>query len=158
MRVWLLAAAVVAILLGADANLAQSQTNAEQCDWRTARSMSVIGIERSGERFKGQCVRTYGQLTSRNVGAEGPGGEYVFIGAYFDDELLRDTFDVRPRTVRVLGVLGHCSDTCRDIEAQNAQEAVRAAAEGRQPDEILCMPIGHCHYYNDPYIQVQAVH
>jgi hypothetical protein len=136
---------------------AQSQTEAPRCDWRTARSISVVGIERSGQRHKGECVRTYGQLTARIIGASARGGEYVFVGAYFEDQALRDAFIDQPRTVHVLGVLGHCDDACRDADEQNQREIRAAAAEGREPEEILCMPIGHCHHYSDPFITVQAV-
>jgi hypothetical protein len=130
-------------LLACGAALAQSSAPRD-CAWETAERISLRELERSGERLVGRCVRVRGELNARNMRVERRLGatitESTMIGAYFIDGALRASFSERPRHTQALGVVGHCRNVC-------------AAAD---PDTI-CMPSGHCHYYDDPYVMIQRV-
>lgn len=85
--------------------------------------------------------------------------ETTFVGAYFDEPALADALQDRPRSGQALGVVGHCADVCADNYRQWEEERAAAEREGREPSQDLpfCMPVGFCHYYDDPYVSVQQV-
>lgn len=123
---------------------AQSESTPAECTWEIAIEIGVRALERSGERLVGQCVRVRGHLNARDMRVErrlsATTAEETLIGAYFVDASTRTALSERPRYAQALGVVGHCSNVCDDADA-----------------EAICMPVGHCHYYDDPYVMIQDV-
>lgn len=123
---------------------AQTEAQPPACTWETAQPISLRVLERSDERLVGQCVRVRGDLSARDMSVErrrsATTTEETIIGAYFVDNDMRSTFSERPRFTQALGVVGHCRNVCADADP-----------------EAICMPIGHCHYYDDPYVMIQDV-
>lgn len=150
--------ASVAGLLGARAAEVEPDP---ACTWESAEAVGVIALDRSELRYRGYCVRVRGMLDTRSIGVtrRGDRNERVFIGAYFAEPAMRDDY-ITARSVEVLGIVGHCRDICAD-ENEALQRQAEAERNGVAPeaseDIPLCMPVGHCHYYDDPYILVQAV-
>jgi hypothetical protein len=138
-------AGLLAVMVLAICGVAWAQSAATTaCTWENARTVSLLALEASGERLVGQCVRVRGQLTARDMSVERRRGATTTvettIGAYFVDRSVQVALADRPRYVQALGVVGHCRNVCADSD----------------PDAI-CMPIGHCHYYDDPYVMIQDV-
>ena len=134
---------------------------APHCTWETASRISVDTLERSEERLKGQCVRVRGMLDYRSLSTTRSTGitsrEITFIGAYFADDALRQSFLNHPRRVEALGAVGHCRDICAEADKANRMQSVNADPNDSEVLAGICMPIGHCHFYDDPYVTVQAV-
>jgi hypothetical protein len=145
-RVAVLVAIALLALVGA--SWAQ-QRDAPRCTWSTAEYASVSRLERSRTDFRGHCVRVRAELDGWKLSvtrSTGGGAIEYFIGAYSGDEALLRAFQNRPRRVEVLGVVGHCSDICANSPTTTPEGYTN-----------VCMPVGFCHYYDDPYVMIEAV-
>jgi hypothetical protein len=137
----LLAALAIALLASVTAGRAEIEP--QPCAWESAEVVSVRRLDRDQADLRGRCVRVLAlndgwALRSQRRGRAGV--EETFIGAYFEEDALHASLAERPRRVEVLGVVGHCSDIC-----SNSSE------------DVICMPVGFCHYYDGPYVMISAV-
>ncbi|MGQ0533106.1 MAG: hypothetical protein ACT4OF_10520 [Caulobacteraceae bacterium] len=145
-------AALCAILLAAiGAAWAQEGRAQTDCTWETAERLSVRRIDGAETGLRGRCVRVRAELDGWQLSAARPQRRSVaapidFIGAYSRDATLLEPFRERSRRVEVLGVVGHCSDICAGEHGRDEQGST-----------TICMPTGFCHYYDDPYVMIEAV-
>ena len=138
-----LSLAVLTIALIAPFAAGWAQTEPEPCTWENAEPISVYALEHSGAALRDRCVRVFAETDGwalRVWRRRGIAGETTFVGAYFDDETLRSSLAERPRRIEALGVVGHCGDICAGAA-----------------DDVICMPVGFCHYYHDPYVQIRDI-
>jgi hypothetical protein len=146
-----LVAALAALLAFMGVSWAQHDQAQTPCSWESAERVTVRGLDGAEGGEPGRCVRLRAELDGwmlsdarRHRGLRA--AQTDFIGAYSRDEALLDGFAERPRRVEVLGRVGHCGDICAEGETRDEEGNV-----------VICMAIGFCHYYDDPYVMIEAV-
>jgi hypothetical protein len=151
---------LVALCLLALPGAASSQQPAP-CTWETARPVTVRTLNGAPTRWVGACVRVRADLDRRSLSTtrreRATVTERTSIGAYFADETLSDAASAwsRPRRVEALGVVGLCRNICADANARAS--AAAGASSGGVTTFTVCLPAGWCHYYDDPYVLIDAI-